>query len=157
MEADIEITLAVAPKKRIWCNRIRIAGKSSHNAGQTPAGFTAHSGLVIALLHGVGWRNKSIKRLGLSNDPAIHIKTEDANFATAIRALVSGQKVTTLRSARSLFPLLIKSLTRGSVTVEVVPDADPQITSLRGWGINRFAIDRRLSPLFVPKLVSESQ
>ena len=160
-EADVIVTLVAAPKKQTWANRVHYIGskKSTRAAGKLPTGMNAHSGLALACVGAM--KSLSQVRVGKKKliDSTVLIQTMDSDFASAIRAFVSGDRVTTLRSARALWHPLKKSLSRGKILVEVLPEDATHIESLRGWAISQLTPQREGNValrVFTPQRVSES-
>lgn len=160
--ADVMITLAVAVAKKVWANRIHYYrnGATVRNCGTLPTGFNAHSGLAISLT--AAMRSISQARIGETKltDATICIETVDRLFAHAIDQIVTHQRVTTLKSARSLFVPLVRSLAFGKITTREIAFADNHIQSLKGWAIHSLTpkIEHRVSMrVFTPHHISESR
>lgn len=151
--ADVVITLAVAPKKQVWSCSVRYPGKStSRNCGTLQTGLTAHSGLAIGLI-------VAMRTVNLSQSK-VRVVVGDPAFARACELLAAGQRVTGLRSARSLFFPLKKALARGRIEIRAVPGADNQILSIRNWGVNSLTPlkeDHVSLRIFTPQRITESQ
>ena len=161
VDADVTITLAVALKKRTWAVSVHFPGKSTTRAaGVLQTGWTAHSGLAVAMIAAMKSVSKdSLKKIKVDGIPVIRVVTEDAAFATAINQFSAGLKVTGLRSARSLFHPLKKSLNRGRIVTEVLLGADNRILSIRNWGVNVLTPERENGVslrVFTPLRVKES-
>lgn len=159
---DVIITIAVAPAKKVWANRIHYSrnGATARNAGVLPASSTAHTGLAIAATHAL--KSVSQTRLGKTklSDATVRVVTEDRLFAHAIDQLAAHQRVTTLKSARSLFMPLARAINRSKIVTQVLPSGDNEIQTVKGWGINMLTpeIEDRVSlRVFTPKHVTESR
>jgi hypothetical protein len=160
--ADVTITLAVAPHQNVWANRTYYAasGSSLRNAGALHTGFNAHSGLAISLT--AAMRSISQARLGRTRltDATICIETVDRLFAHAIDQIVTHERVTTLRSAKSLFVPLVRSLAFGKIVTREIAFGDNHIQSLKGWSFNSLTpkIEERVSlRVFTPQHIAESR
>jgi hypothetical protein len=160
--ADVVITLAVAPHRNVWAGRTHyaVSGSTMRNAGVLPIGFNAHSGLSISLT--AAMRSISQARLGKTKltNATICIETLDRLFAHAIDQIVTHQRVTTLKSARSLFVPLVRSLAFGKIVTREIAFGDKHLQSLKGWSVASLTpkIENRVSlRVFTPKHIEETR
>jgi hypothetical protein len=153
LPADITVTIAVAPQRKVWANSTRFAsGDVTKNGGCIDTHFSVHSALAISLTSALGFLSH---RKWKQFDGTILITSEDRLFLQGIDALVSGHDVKTLRAARALWSPLRKSLNRGRIVTRVVPVTDGAVLSLKGWAVNRLVPRLSRPRVFTPSLATE--